>query len=133
MRDQLALFEAFPDHAKVYPLIKIPDQPKEEKKLALASFHLLHYAVIDRHVYSPHLFAFVGQQPIHYKTPPIAFHSSAERFPPLDKVPWDKVFANYEYLWCWGLPDDYRSFLQTRCTLVAASGRGTIRRVADAR
>jgi hypothetical protein len=126
--DQAALFEAFPHQAKVYPMINVPEQP-EEQKLALASFHMIHYAVIDRQIYSPHLFGFAGQQPIRSKTPPIAFHSNPHQFPALAEVNWSKVFANYDYLWCWNLPDVHRRFLQRYCTLVVETGNGTIWRV----
>jgi hypothetical protein len=131
LRDQVESFQSFPEHAKVYPMVNVPDQP-EERKLGLASFHLIQYAVIDRQIYTPHLLAFAGQQPIRYKTPPIAFHADAERFTDVADVDWNdwnKVFASYDYLWGWHLPDVYHHFLQRRCTLVAEKGNSTIWRV----
>jgi hypothetical protein len=132
LREQVGLFQSFPRHAKVYPMVNVPMQP-EEKKLGLASFHMIHYAVIDRQIYSPHLLAFAGQQPIRYKTPPIAFHSAADYFPSLGEFDRGKVrgevFASFDYLWCWNLPEDYRPFLERYCTSVAQQGKASIWRV----
>ena len=128
LREQIALFDAFPEQARVYPLIRLADDADESKR-DRPVFHVIHYAVIDRHIYSPHLFAFPGQQPMHYKTKPIAFHHGVGDFPALDPVKLHQVLANYDYLWCYRLPDDYRQFLQERCTLMAEKGPGSVWRV----
>ncbi len=128
LREQTALFESLPAQAKVYPMVQVSEQP-EEQKLDLASFHMIHYAVIDRHIYSPHLLAYSGQQPIRYRTPPSAYHTAQDGLPSLTAVNWDKVFASYDYIWGWKLPEIYRAFLQRHCTLVAASGHATLWRV----
>ena len=129
LREQVGLFQAFPEHAKVYPLVRVSEQPGAQKR-DLVSFHMIHYAVIDRHIYSPHLFTFAGQQPIRYKTPPIAFHSDPHDFPSLaGEGVWSKVYGNYDFLWCWNLPEVHRLFLQRHCTLVVEKGNGTIWRV----
>jgi hypothetical protein len=129
LREQVGLFQSFPEQAKVYPLVGVSEQAEEQKR-DLVSFHMIHYAVIDRHIYSPHLFAFAGQQPIRYKTPAIAFHSDPHDFPGLaHEGVWSKVYANYDFLWCWNLPEVHRLFLQRHCTLVVEKGHGTIWRV----
>jgi hypothetical protein len=124
---QVELMQSLPTKAKVYPIVHVPEQP-EEQKLATASFHLIQYAVIDRQIYSPHHFAFAGQQPIRYKTQPIAFHSSAEYAPSILDA-WPKIAQNYDYLWCLNLPEFDRRFLQRQCDLVAESGNASIWRL----
>jgi hypothetical protein len=128
LREQVVLFQELPKGVNVYPMVKNPEQA-DEQKLALPTFHAVCYAVIDRQVYVPTLLAVPGHIPIRYKTPPVTFHESAEKFADVNAVEWEQVFANYDYLWCCRLPDDYRQFLTTRCTLVAERGTGTIWRV----
>jgi hypothetical protein len=128
LRDQVSLLAKLPEHASVYPIVKIPEQP-EEQKLALPTFHAVCYAVIDRQAYVPTLLAVPGHIPMRYKTPPVTFHADAESFAALSAVDWDKVFTHYEYLWCCRIPDDYRLFLARHCTLIGEQGNGTLWRV----
>jgi hypothetical protein len=127
LREQVSLMQSFPWYAKVYPMVNLPEAP-EDQKLGTASFHMIHYAVIDRHIYSPHNLAFDGQQPIRYKQPPIAFHTSVEPGPSIVEV-WTKVSPHYDFLWCWNLPELDRRFLERQCELVAESGNSSIWRV----
>ena len=128
LREQTALFEHFPPAAKVYPIVKI-DEHGDEQKLGVASFHAIEYAVLERQVYVPNLLAVVGQHAIRYKTPPIIFHGSAERYPTLTQVEWAKVFANYDYLWCYHVPEEDLAYLRQHATVIAAQGGGVILRV----
>jgi hypothetical protein len=128
LRDQVALCATLPNHAAVYPIVRIPEQPEEQKR-ALPMFHAICYTVIDRGIYVPTLLAVPGHIPIRYKTPTITFHENAESFAELAAVDWSKVFAQYDYIWCWEAPHDYRAFLQTRCTLIGEQRGGTLWRV----
>ncbi len=132
--EQISLFENFPVEAKVYPIVRISDGP-DEKKRELPSFHAIGYAVVERRIYTPTLMAFKGHNPLRYKTPPpprITDHVDPEPFRAVDRVDWDAVFANHDYLWCRRLPADYRSYLDQHCTLVAENQAGSIWRVRKA-
>lgn len=126
--EQVALFAEFPREARVYPIVKISEQP-EEQKLGLASFHVIDYAVLERQVYVPNLVAFAGQQPIQYKTPRLTYHGNAERYPARAEVDWPKIFASYDYLWCYHVPENDLKYLRQHATVVAAQGGGVILRV----
>jgi hypothetical protein len=125
LRAQTAMFDRFAEGARVYPIVRIPDQP-EAQKLALPSFHAIGYGVPTRHIYIPTLLAYVGQQPLRYKTPPIVFHDDAVRFASWDEVPWERVFANYDYLWCKDVPADYLARLEQRSTVIDSGSSGVI-------
>jgi hypothetical protein len=128
LHDQVELFQQLPEYADVYPMVNIPEQSEAQKR-TLPLFHAVCYAVVDRRVYVPTLLAVPGHIPVRYKTPPITFHENAERFADWKAVDWDKVLANYEYLWGYHLPEDYRQFLLQHCTLVAERGEGSLWRV----
>ncbi len=132
--EQVSLFAEFPEEAKVYPIVKVADAP-DEKKRELPMFHAVCYAVVDRRIYTPTLIAFRGHNPLRYKTPPprITLHADPDPFLPADKVDWDAICANHEYLYCWRVPDDYRKEVEKRCTLVAEKGPGSVWRVAKDR
>jgi hypothetical protein len=130
--EQVALFEHFPRGAKVYPIVRVAGDA-DEQKLGVASFHAINYAVLDRHIYVPHLLAFPGQQPLRYKTLPLAYHASAEQYPRPAEAEWNKVFAAYDYLWCYAVPAEDLAYLERHATLVAAQGGGVILRVAKER
>lgn len=128
LAEQVALLKEIPEGAKVYPIVKISDEPNERKR-ELPSFHAVCYAVIDRRVYVPSLLAFAGHNPIRYTAPRVMYHADADSFAALDRVDWDKVFAEYDYLWCWRVPDDYRQFLAEHCRPRGKKGSGTLWRV----
>ncbi|MBI3824052.1 MAG: hypothetical protein HY289_15395, partial [Planctomycetes bacterium] len=128
LRDQAALFDTFPENAKVYPMVNVSDQP-DEQKLGLASFHAINYAVIDRHIYVPHLLAYRGQQPIRYLKEPLTFHDNPLAYPAYADVDWNKICAKYDYLWCWDLPEVHQILLSSRATRVAQKGNASIWKV----
>ena len=125
---QVSLFAKLPLEAKLYPIVRIPDDA-EEKKLALPTFHAACYAVIERHAYVPTMLAVPGHMPLRYKKPPVTFHQDAASFAEVKRVDWEKVFVDYDYIWCCRAPRDYREFLAWDCTLIAEKGSGTLWRV----
>jgi hypothetical protein len=128
LTEQVALLKEIPDGAKVYPIVKIAETPNKRKR-ELPSFHIVCYAVIDRHAYVPSLLAIPGHIPMRYKALPILFHPDADNFVPLAAVAWDQVWPEYEYLWGCRLPDDYREFLGQHCVLIGEKGGATLWRV----
>ena len=67
--------------------------------------------------------------PLRYKKPPVTFHQDAASFAEVKRVDWEKVFVDYDYIWCCRAPRDYREFLAWDCTLIAEKGSGTLWRV----
>lgn len=126
--EQVALFEQFDRGARVYPLVRAAEGA-DEQKLGLLMFHALNYAVLERQVYVPHLLAFAGQQPLHYKTPPLTFHARAERYPEMTEAQWRQVLAHYDYFWCYRVPERDMEFLRHYTIAVASRGQGAILQV----
>lgn len=122
---QVSLFQHVREGATLYPIVALTDDTATNKR-NLALWHAVHYATVERHTYSPGLLAYPGQQTIRYRHQPTWMHPSAERFPDLDAVDWERIFARYDYLWCYRVPPDYRAFLERRCTVVASGGDGVI-------
>jgi hypothetical protein len=116
---QVAMFEQLPDGARLYPLVAQAGDAASKRDRCM--WHAAHYATVVRHACSPGLLAYPGQQPIRYRQAPPWLHSGAH-------VEWERIFNNYDYIWCYKAPD-YGAFLEQRCTVIASSANGVIFRV----
>ncbi len=62
--------------------------------------------------------------------PRIEQHKDPTRFLSADKVDWDAICANHDYVYCWRVLADYRKELENAARWLPRKGRGSVWRVA---
>ncbi len=124
---QVELFAQVPHGATLYPIICMPEDLTERKRVRVL-LHAAHYATVERHTYSPGPLAYPGQQPIRYRYAPTPICYDGEKIAAVGDVDWERVFREFEYVWGYQLPPDFDALLRQRCTVVAATPHGTIYR-----
>ncbi len=139
-REQLALFRPLPIGARVFPIVRLPPGVVGAK----LERHLLHaaeYATVEKLIFFPQLISVIGQQPVLIRggqdpkittdTPrqrPGALLSTASGRP-VESVPWEAIFAAYDYIYSYGVDEVFRSYLDRHCDPAGNSGKGRIYRI----
>ena len=125
MREQLALLAETPAGARLYPIPWFTGdaaQAKREQHI----LHAPHYTTTDNSVYVPTLLEVRGQQPIALRSPP--WYRSVRPGTPASQAPWDKILGNYDFVWTYGVSQDFESVPIQRCELIAKQGKGRLYR-----
>lgn len=121
-RQHMAAFEHIEEGAAVHNIFFYP-APRlfnATRVRGLALIHSPSFAAVSRHANVPTLYAMPGQQPLVHRRPLYRSHRFHDRARP--DIPWDRVFAEYRYVWACRAPADLIAPLRARARVVAEAG-----------
>jgi len=128
MQVQVDMLNMVPIGAKIFPIFM-----GERTAGATAAYDMNfvmapHYATINRYTFCPTIFAGYGAEVLRIKNPSRGpFIIGRETL--LTEVDWDRIFRNYEYVWCYKLTDEYKNYLLKTCELTAQAGQTMLFRI----
>jgi len=91
-------------------------------------FFTAHYATIYRNAFVPTIYAWKGAHPLNLRTGNNDYFQ-VEQGTPVANVNWEVIFSNYDYLWGYKLPQEFRRFLVTKGELIAQSDEAMLVRI----
>ncbi|BFU94302.1 MAG: hypothetical protein NTNFB02_10240 [Nitrospira sp.] len=146
IESQVHALDLLPDGAKVYSMLMY--EPGWNSWFRTAPFYFVsHYATIYRHAFVPTIYAQNGVHPVRlrrsFQTNDIQPHRGPrldeenwdndyawiEQGTPLERVKWSALFSKYDYVWGYGLSEDFTRYLLSRGQLVARTGEAVLVRV----
>jgi hypothetical protein len=117
---QARAFAQLPPHSRVLPVLLTPEGRKED-----ADRHFLAWAVVERDVYLPTLFAHRGQQPLTLRGPPPLTPREREGVLEFDE---DALRGRYDYVWLLN-PEDREVRLPASAVRIVQDGPLSVWRV----
>ena len=117
---QIGVFaQVFQYGDSIYPVVLLNRQDKQKWVQEMAFGHVICYAVITRHAFTPSLFAYAGQQPIKFRDPRTGYIEIYPPFPSPENL-FDVALlkTRYDYVYGFRLTADYECYFNRHFNLV---------------
>lgn len=128
IRAQVHMLDALPEKVKVFPILMYEKSGAIDWLWDMHFYYSSHYATIYRHAYVPTIYAWKSVNPIHLKRSE-PDQSRVERGTPIERVNWNRILSEYDYVWGYELSDEYKRYLTQHGRLVVQSNGAVLVKV----
>lgn len=117
----IRLLDLLPDGVRVYPMVMHDQSSARGWLWDMHLFYTAHYATVYRHAFVPTIYAWGGAHSLKLRSP-VPEYVQLRRDTSIEEVPWPVILSQYDYVWGYNLPLNFRRFLLAQGKLVAESG-----------
>lgn len=118
----IPLFNSFEEGEKIFPIVMLPINI-QENKIERPLYHVIHYSTIYKKTFSPTIFAIRGQNIL--VTRKYYEYFLIDQSSSLEKIEWEKIFNNYDYIWCYKVGVELKDYFNRKFN-IAVDGKDVI-------
>ena len=124
----IRVLDLLPDGVRVYPMVMHDQSSARSWLWDMHLFYTAHYATVYRHAFVPTIYAWEGAHSLNLRLP-VPEYVQLGHDTSIDEVGWPAILSQYDYVWGYRLPLNFRSFLLGKGDLIAESGAAILVRV----